>query len=124
MPPARWLIALRAQGKGIGKYIGNPYLKLELDNNFAQREVFSAYGTELPSPAYSLLNASMGFDILGKGKPVATISIAGQNLADAGYQNHLSRLRYADVNNLTGRRGIFGMGRNISLSLSVPIGLK
>lgn len=124
MPPARWLIALRAQTKGLGKYIGNPYVKMELDNNFEQRRVFSAYGTELPSSGYSLLNASLGFDLLQKGKPAATIAIAAQNLTDIAYQNHLSRLRYADVNNATGRRGIFGMGRNISLSVSVPIGLK
>jgi iron complex outermembrane receptor protein len=124
MPPARWLIALRAQTKSLGKYISNAYFKLELDNNFEQHLVFSAYSTEIPSAAYSLLNASLGFDILRKGKPAATIAIAAQNLTDVAYQNHLSRLRYADVNNETGRRGIFGMGRNISLSLSVPIVLK
>ncbi|MEO6832786.1 MAG: TonB-dependent receptor [Chitinophagaceae bacterium] len=124
IPATRWLIGLRAQGKKQGKYIGSAYAKIELDNYFAQNEVYSAYGTETASPGYSLLNASIGFDILNKKKSIMSITLAGENLANIGYQNHLSRLRYADVNELTGRTGIFGVGRNISLSLRVPLDLK
>jgi iron complex outermembrane receptor protein len=121
MPAPRWLLALRAQTKSIGKYIGSPYLKLELDNYFAQNNIFGAYQTETVSEGYSLLNASLGFDIRSKNRMLASITIAGQNLGDIGYQNHLSRLRYSDVNNATGRRGILGMGRNISVQLSLPL---
>ncbi len=124
MPQPRWLIALRAQTKALGKHIGNAYFKLELDNYFAQNLIFSAYGTETASPAYSLLNASLGLDLTQKGKTLATLTIAGQNLGDIGYQNHLSRLRYADVNYTTGRTGIFGMGRNVSVTLAVPLVLR
>jgi iron complex outermembrane receptor protein len=53
-----------------------------------------------------------------------SITIAVQNLGDIAYQNHLSRLRYADVNNVTGRTGIYGMGRNISLQVAVPLSLR
>lgn len=124
MPPPRWLVALRVQKKSLGKYLGGAYIKLEFDHYFEQNQIFSAYGTETPSTAYTLVNASLGFYVLKKGKSVATVTLSGQNLADIAYQNHLSRLRYADLNYATGRRGIFGMGRNVSLALSVPLSLR
>ncbi len=124
MPAPRWLVALRAQTKAVGRHIGSAYMKLELDNYFKQDNIFSAYGTETASPGYSLLNASLGFDLLQGRRTLATLTIATQNLGDIGYQNHLSRLRYADVNNLTGRTGIYGIGRNLSLTLTVPLSLK
>ena len=46
-----------------------------------------------------------------------SIYISAENLADAAYQSHLSRLKYAPNNPLTGRSGVYNMGRNISLKL-------
>ena len=40
-----------------------------------------------------------------------------ENLADVAYQSHLSRLKYAPQNPLTGRNGVYNMGRNINLKL-------
>jgi iron complex outermembrane receptor protein len=105
----------------MGRHVANAYVKLEADHYFAQRKVFSAYGSETPSEAYTLLNAGLGFDLQRGGKTLATVTLAVQNLADIAYQDHLSRLRYADVNNVNGRRGISGMGRNFSVALSVPL---
>jgi iron complex outermembrane receptor protein len=45
------------------------------------------------------------------------VYISGENLEDIGYQSHLSRLKYSPQNPLTGRNGVFNMGRNISLKL-------
>ncbi len=125
IPAARWQVDLRAQSKALSKHIRNVYAKAGLDINFAQNNVFSAYGTETASAGYILLDAGIGADICNKKQQtICSLSIAGQNLTDAAYQNHLSRLRYADINNVTGRQGIFGMGRNISLTLSVPLHIK
>jgi len=124
IPGARWLIGLRAQARHSYKQIGGAYLKVELDHYFAQNQVFSAYQTETASPQYSLLNASLGFDVLRAKKTLLSITVAGQNLLDEAYQNHLSRLRYADINNVSGKQGIFGMGRNISLQVAIPITFK
>lgn len=33
---------------------------------------------------------------------------------DKAYQNHLNRLKYAPENLLTGRTGVFNMGRNLA----------
>ena len=47
--------------------------------------------------------------------------ISGENLTNKAYQNHLSRLKYTDVNVVTGRRGVFNMGRDFTLKLVIPI---
>jgi iron complex outermembrane receptor protein len=93
--------------------------------NGAQNNVFTAYGTERPAAGYTLLNAGIGADVVGRNhKTMFTLTLAGQNLTDVAYQNALSRLRYADVNNVTGRTGLFNMGRNISILLSVPLDIR
>ena len=125
IPAPRLLLGIRAQAKKIGRHIGQAYAKVEADNYFAQRQAYTAFGTETTSPGYTLINAGVGLDLLSRArKTLASISISGQNLGDIGYQNHLSRLRFADVNNISGRAGIFGMGRTISLQVLVPLSLK
>ncbi|MBS1588337.1 MAG: TonB-dependent receptor [Bacteroidetes bacterium] len=120
MPQPRWRTELRVQAKSLFKSVQNIYLKMGLDFNFEQNKIFSAYGTETSSPAYTLLNAGCGFDLNYQGRKYLTCSIAAQNLLNTPYQNHLSRLRFADTNNLTGRMGIWNQGRNISLLIQVP----
>jgi iron complex outermembrane receptor protein len=125
MPPARWLIELRAQKKSTGKWARNFYAKAGVDMNFAQNNVFSAYGTETATPGYTLVNAGLGLDIVNKKQAtVCSVNLSVNNITDVAYQNHLSRLKYADVNNVTGRGGVFGMGRNFSVNLNVPLVLK
>jgi iron complex outermembrane receptor protein len=55
---------------------------------------------------------------------VASIFLTGDNLFDRAYQNHLSRLKYADINERTGRRGVFNMGRNVTLKVVIPVELQ
>ena len=68
-----------------------------------------------------LLNAAIGTDIMSKGRRVACLSIMGTNITNEAYQHHLSRLKYADVNPLTGRQGVLNMGRNIIFKLTFPL---
>jgi iron complex outermembrane receptor protein len=125
MPPARWMIGVRAQKKSIGKFIREAYVKAGLDINFNQEKVFTAYETETATPAYTLVNAGLGFDIAGRRKQtICTIGISANNLLDNAYQSHLSRLKYGPVNNVTGRSGLYGMGRNFSINLSFPLSLR
>jgi len=46
------------------------------------------------------------------------------NLGDVAYQNHLSRLKYTDMNNVTGRMGVFNIGRNFGIKVNVPLDFK
>jgi len=122
IPAARWNTELRVQKKTINKRVRNSYVKLGADISFTQSNIFRAYGTERSAEAYTLLNAGVGCDIYGRrDKTLFSVVVAAQNLLDTPYQSHLSRLRYAAVNNVTGRTGIWNMGRNISLLINVPL---
>ena len=56
-----------------------------------------------------------------KGRKVAELYVTADNLLNKAYQSHLSRLKYADVDTVTGRRGVYNMGRNITFKVVVPI---
>ena len=58
-----------------------------------------------------------------KGKKIAEFYVTADNLLNKAYQNHLSRLKYADVNVVTGCRGVYNMGRNITFKIVLPIAL-
>ena len=99
----------------------NFYLKAEADNTFNQDKPFTGYGTETSTSNYTLFNAGLGSDFLSKGKTLFSLHLAVTNITDKAWQNHLSRLKYTAPNNLTGRNGIFGTGRNFSVKLNVPL---
>jgi iron complex outermembrane receptor protein len=50
-----------------------------------------------------------------------SIFLAANNIGDVAYQSHLSRLKYAPENLVTGRNGVYNMGRNISIKVNVPL---
>ena len=123
IPAARLINELKVDFLKKGKTLRNVYAKVELDNTFAQSNAFTGYNTETATPAYSLLNAGFGGEIMNKGKQLFGLYVTANNLTDAAYQSHLSRLKYAGINNVTGRQGVFNMGRNFSIKLNVPFGL-
>ena len=99
----------------------NLYIAVGLDCYLKQTHIHSADDTETATPGYALLSLSAGTDIQVKGKKIAEFYITADNLLNKAYQNHLSRLKYADENVVTGRRGVFNMGRNITFKLVIPI---
>jgi iron complex outermembrane receptor protein len=121
IPATRWLSELRAELLSKGKGVRDLSLYFELDHTFNQSHPFTAYSTETPTPGYTLLNAGINANITSKNKTLFSIYLLGNNLGDVAYQNHLSRLKYTDVNPVTGRQGVFNMGRNFSIKLNVPL---
>jgi iron complex outermembrane receptor protein len=115
---------LRASFTKAGKSLRNLYFKIEADRTFDQDKPFFGYDTETATAGYTLLNAGMGADIIGDKKTLLSIHISMTNITDKAYQNHLSRLKYAAVNNATGREGVFNTGRNFSVKLNVPLNFK
>ena len=99
----------------------NLYVAAGVDCYLKQSHIYSADDTETATPGYVLLNLSAGTDVQLKGKKIAELYVTADNLLDEAYQNHLSRLKYADVNSVTGRRGVFNMGRNVTFKVVVPI---
>lgn len=102
----------------------NAYIKVGLDYYFEQNKVFYAYGNETVTPGYLLLNAGIGANVCHKGNTLFSFYIYGANLGDVAYQSNMSRLKYTQQNNVTGRVGVYNMGRNISFKIVVPIGFK
>lgn len=121
VPAARLISEARAEFLRKGKFFKNLYLHLEVDKTFDQNNAFTAYDTETSTPGYTLLNAEFGFDIASRNKTLFSIFVAGNNITDVAYQNHLNRLKYTAENPVTGRMGVFNMGRNFSIKLNVPI---
>jgi iron complex outermembrane receptor protein len=106
-----------------GITLNNLYIAAGLDYYLKQTHIYGADDTETPTPGYALLSLSAGTDIQVKGKKIAELYVSADNLLNKAYQNHLSRLKYADMNVVTGRRGVYNMGRNITFKVVVPIAL-
>lgn len=122
MPAPKWHIGLRAQYKNGKSKWQDAYLRISLDNYFAQNYIYNAYHTETPTPGYSLLHAGVGMTLVNKkAVPICTFSFTVQNLLNKSYQDHLSRLKYAPENLATGKQGIYNMGRNAYISLQFPL---
>lgn len=125
IPPARYQSELRANLKKTGKNFSNVFIKAEFVHSWAQARVLLEGRTETPTNSYSLINFGFGGDVVSrKGVSVFSFYFSGNNLFDVAYQNHLSRLKYASENVVTGRTGVFNMGRNFSIKIVVPIKFK
>ena len=106
-----------------GVAFNNLYVAAGLDCYLKQTHIYRADDTETETPGYALLSLSAGTDIMFRSKKIAEFYITADNLLNKAYQNHLSRLKYADENVVTGRRGVYNMGRNITFKIVVPIAL-
>ena len=120
-PTPRWTSELKYDFIRHGRTLNNLFARIGTDVNFRQNHFYAADNTETATPAYVLLNAAIGTDVLVKGKKILSVVLTGDNLTNKAYQNHLSRLKYADVNSATNRRGIYNMGRNIGVKVMVPL---
>jgi iron complex outermembrane receptor protein len=121
IPSMRWIAELRYElPKNTGR-LKNTYASLQFDNVATQNNPFTGYNTETKTTGYTLINIGAGAHITKKDKQLFSISLVAQNLTDIAYQSHLSRLKYTDENILTGRTGIFNMGRNYSLKINIPL---
>lgn len=121
-PALRLSVDLKYELTHDGKVFDNAYVAARMDWCLKQDHYYAAYDTETPTPSYLLFGLSAGTDILMKGKKVAELTMIVDNLTDVCYQDHLSRLKYVDWNVVTGRQGVFNMGRNVVFRLTVPIG--
>jgi iron complex outermembrane recepter protein len=124
MPAARLLSQLKGNFLPKGESVRNVYVSLESDYTFGQSRAFTGYNTETETGSYWLMGVSVGADFVKKGKTLFSLNLSGMNLGDIAYQNHLSRLKYTAVNNVTGRQGVYNVGRNFGMKLSVPLDFK
>jgi iron complex outermembrane recepter protein len=122
IPAPKYRGELKAEFSKFGSVFSNIYLKFSLDHFFKQDQIFSAFNTETSTPAYTLLGIGIGANVkMFKKKDFMKIYLNADNITDVAYQNHLSRLKYAPQNPLTGRNGVFNMGRNFSFKVVLGI---
>jgi iron complex outermembrane receptor protein len=124
IPAPRWISEIRANFNKAGNSLKNLYARVEADNTFKQDRPFTGYNTETATPGYTLFNAGAGADIGSKNKTIFSLHFAVNNITDKAYQNHLNRLKYTAENPVTGRMGVFNMGRSFSLKLNIPFAFK
>ncbi|MGA3013451.1 MAG: TonB-dependent receptor [Bacteroidales bacterium] len=127
IPPLHTHSELRVEfDKGI-KHFSAVYALIAMEYYAKQNRAYLADNTETPTPGYTLFDAGIGGEVTKKnGKVICGIHLAASNIFDIAYQSHLSRLKYFEFypNNPTGRSGIYDMGRNISIKVTIPIDVR
>jgi iron complex outermembrane receptor protein len=121
VPPAKWTSQVKVALFPKATTVKHTSLFAEVVHAFDQNKPFTSFETETATPGYTLLNAGVSASISSKHKTLFTVAFLGNNLTDAAYQDHLSRLKYTDVNVVTGRRGVFNTGRNFVIKVNVPL---
>lgn len=125
IPPPRWITQVKFTKNKALKYFKNIYTQIELEYNQAQKNALLLYNTETFTPAYGLVNAGFGGDVVNaKKKTIFSIYCTANNILNEVYQSHQSRLKYLDKNMITGRSGVYNIGSNYSIKIFVPFVLK
>lgn len=93
------------------------YISIGLDNFFKQSKV-DAF--ETTTSGYTLLNAAVGTTLrIGKNQDL-TIYVAGRNLLNKAYYDHLSRFKPGRLSEEDPTFGIYNAGRNITFGFRLP----
>lgn len=122
MPAPRWTCNVRYEFPNFARnHCRRTFLAAGMEYNFCQNNFYGLDDTETATPGYALFNISAGMDLHIFGHNCIELTLSCQNLFDKVYQPHLSRLKYTDVNPVTGRQGISAMGRNFCVKVSIPI---
>lgn len=97
------------------------YVSVGIDNFFKQTKIDSF---EQASSGYTLLNAAIGTTLkLSKSQDI-TLYVAGKNLLNKAYYDHLSRFKPGRLSDEDPTLGIYNMGRNITFGVNIPFTLK
>lgn len=125
IPAPRFQSEIRANFKKMGDKLANVFVKIEFNHTWQQDRVLLENRSETTTPSYSIWNAGLGTDISKKNQSTLfTFYFTVNNVLDVAYQSHLSRLKYAAENVVTGKAGVFNMGRNFSVKIVVPLTFK
>jgi iron complex outermembrane receptor protein len=115
------------------------YLSIGIEHDWAQNDIYSALYNELPSLAYTLIDAGIGTNFVNPRtkRVICSLIISGTNVANLAYIDHTSRTQYFWAYNSTENptnfglnaavvtnrnQGIFNMGRNVGFKVIFPFG--
>ena len=123
-PPFKLVSGVEFIAENIGSTFKNSYLRIDMEHCFKQDKIYYKFDNETVTPAYTLLNIGVGTEIIDKGQTLFSIYLYAQNVANMAYQSNMSRLKYTDTNNVTGRIGVYEMGRNFNFKVNIPLNFK
>jgi iron complex outermembrane recepter protein len=106
------------------------YIAFGQTKYWAQNNIYSALYTELPSAAYTLINAGVGTNFVNTKtrKIICSLYLNCTNLTNIAYADHLNLAQYFLSHNgqlitvTQQNQGIYNMGRNVSLKVIFPFG--
>ena len=145
MPPTRIIADIKINlnkvvaNNPMDKVIKNTYIKFGVLACMQQNQVYQQYAiynaldnsdpayqaSKAATPGYFLLNLGAGGDLqTSKGHTFAKLYFVVNNLLNTTYMDYMSRFKYLPVNPVSGRVGVFNMGRNISIKVIIPINIK
>ncbi len=119
-PPFKFVSQLEFTASAFSNTFRNAYLRFDVEHYFKQDKIYYKFGNETVTPAYTLLNIGAGVDISENDRTILSLYLYAGNILDAAYQSNMSRLKYGDSNNVTGRIGVYEMGRNFSFKVLIP----
>ena len=123
-PPYKLVSGIEFIAKNLSKTFKNAYLRVDMEHCFKQDKIYYKFNNETITPAYTLVNIGVGSSVFSKGRTIFSIYLYAQNIADIAYQSNMSRLKYKDTNEVTGRIGVYEMGRNINFKVNIPLSFR
>lgn len=113
-----------------GSALSGTYFKIGVAHYWQQNDIYSALFTEVPSAAYTLVDAGLGTQLINRktDRVVCSIFVNCTNLTNIGYADHLNLAQYfyAQNGNLVTvtnqRQGVFNMGRDFTFKVVFPFG--
>jgi iron complex outermembrane recepter protein len=124
----------------VGNFIDHAYVRVGVINVAQQNDVYTQsatfmglstaetpaeYAASLAATAgYTLFNAGLGGHILKHGHEFCELYVICNNIMNTTYMDYMSRFKYYPVDPITGRVGVFNMGRNVSIKMIIPFDFK
>lgn len=113
-----------------GSVLKRTYFKLGISHYWEQNDVYSALYTELPSAAYTLVNAGLGTNFVNSrtGVVICSFFFNCTNLTNTAFADHLNLAQYFYAQNgnqvtvTNPRQGVFNMGRDFTFKVVFPFG--
>ncbi|UHG92749.1 TonB-dependent receptor [Spirosoma oryzicola] len=105
------------------RWLSDVTVKADVEYNARQDRYLGLNNTETATAGFTLVNAGVDGQIhLGQNRPALRVLLQVNNVFDVAYQSNLSRLKYFEYfsESPNGRLGIYGMGRNICLKITLP----
>jgi iron complex outermembrane receptor protein len=132
VPPARLRSDITINCKKLSKAMRNSYFRIGLYYSFEQSNVYqqankyAGVPDVVPvTPAYTLINAGLGTDIMNGKRKALSVYVSLDNIADVSYTDYMSRFKYySNMVNGQNQVGVRNMGRNISFKVIIPIDFK